>query len=181
MNQRGFRYFIICFLVFATADTLFAQAPVANPADVATIAEIVRVSYEVISGPAGAPRQWRRDSTLYSPTATFVAMSERDGKAVVKTMTAEDYRRVNNARFVADGLFETEVGSRIERFGNVAYVRSVSESRRTPNGPIDGRYVNYFALYWDGARWWISGMVWDAERPNNPIPKSWIGVREEVP
>jgi hypothetical protein len=181
MRQRGSVYFAICFLVFTTADALFAQAPVANPADVTTIADIVRVSYEVISGPAGTPRQWRRDSTLYSPTATFVAMSERNGKAVVTTMTAEDYRRINNENFVKNGLFETEIGSRIERFGNVAFVRSITESRRTPNGPVDGRYVNYVSLYWDGSRWWISGFVWDEERPNNPIPKSWIGVREEVP
>ena len=181
MRQHGWRYLAFCFLVFAAADPLFAQAPVANPADVATIAEIVRVSYEVISGPAGVPRQWRRDSTLYSPTATFVAMSERDGKAVVTTMTAEDYRRINNEGFVKNGLFETEIGSRIERFGNVAFVRSITESRRTPNGPVDGRYVNYVSLYWDGSRWWISGFVWDEERPNNPIPKAWIGVREEMP
>jgi hypothetical protein len=173
--------FTICFLVLTTADAVPGQAPVANPADVGTIADIVRVSYEVISGPAGAPRQWRRDSTLYSPTATFIALSERDGKAVVTTMTAEEYRRKNNEDFVKNGLFEREIGSRIERFGNVAFVRSITEARRTPNGPLDGRYVNYISLYRDGSRWWISGFVWDEERPNNPIPKTWIGVREEVP
>jgi len=180
MRKHGAGWLAICFLGFTTTDTLIAQAPVANVFDVATIADIVRVSYEVISGPAGTPRQWRRDSTLYSPTATFIAMSERDGKAVVTTMTAEDYRRKNNEDFVRNGLFEREIGSRIERFGNVAFVRSISESRRTPNGPIDGRYVNYISLYRDGSRWWISGFVWDEERPNNPIPKAWIGVREEV-
>jgi hypothetical protein len=95
-------------------------------------------------------------------------------------MTAEEYRRKNNEDFVKNGLFEREIGSRIERFGNVAFVRSITESRRTPNGPLDGRYVNYVSLYWDGSRWWISGFVWDEERPNNPIPKAWVGVREEV-
>ena len=173
--------FTICLLLLTTSDVLSGQAPVANVFDVGTIADIVRVSYEVISGPAGTPRQWRRDSTLYSPTATFIAMSERDGKPVVTTMTAEEYRRKNNEDFVRNGLFEREIGSRIERFGNVAFVRSISESRRTPDGPIDGRYVNYISLFWDGSRWWISGFVWDEERPNNPIPKAWIGVREEVP
>jgi hypothetical protein len=180
MHRRRFQYVaVLWMLVFGAADTLHAQAPVADPADVASIAAIVRVSYEVISGPAGTPRQWRRDSTLYAPGATFVALSERDGKTRVTTMTPEDYRRANNDRFVADGLFETEIGSRIERFGNVAQVRSVSESRRTPNGPVESRYVNYFMLYWDSARWWISAMVWDQERPNNPIPRAWVGVRQE--
>ena len=47
--------------------------------------------------------------------------------------------------------------------------------RRTPDGPVRARDVNYFQLYWDGARWWIAGMVWDEERPNNRIPPEWIG------
>ena len=55
------------------APALRAQAPAANPADVTTIPALVRAFYEVISGPAGAPRDWRRDSTLYSEGATFVA------------------------------------------------------------------------------------------------------------
>jgi hypothetical protein len=38
------------------APALRAQAPAANPADVTTIPALVRAFYEVISGPAGAPR-----------------------------------------------------------------------------------------------------------------------------
>jgi hypothetical protein len=170
-------FLILAVLMTAAPSSVAAQTPAADPRDVGTIADIVRVSYEVISGPAGAPRQWRRDSTLYAPGATFTATSEKDGKTIVTTMTPEEYRRANNASFVKDGLFETEVGSQIERFGNVAQVRSVSESRRTPNGPITGRYVNYITLNWDGTRWWMTAWVWDEERPNNPIPPSWIGVR----
>lgn len=180
-QQRRYCVVAIVALALGASNSLRAQPPAATPADVATIAEIVRVSYEVISGPAGTPRQWRRDSTLYAPTATFVATSERDGKTRVTTMTPEDYRQARNAGFVANGLFETEIGSRIERFGSVAQVRSVSESRHTPDGPVIGRYVNYFMLNWDGTRWWITGMVWDEERPNNPISKSWIGIREVAP
>lgn len=168
-------------LVAVAPGSLAAQTPVADPRDVGTIADIVRASYEVISGPIGAPRQWRRDSTLYALAATFTATSEKDGKTVVKQMTPESYRRANDSSFVKNGLFETQVGSRIERFGNVAQVRSISESRRTPDGPVIGRYVNYITLNWDGKRWWMTAWVWDEERPNNPIPPSWIGARDEVP
>ena len=160
-------------LTLATA--VHVQAPPAAPADVGTIAGIMRASYEVISGPAGAPRQWERDRTLYMPGATFVVTSKLNGKVETTIMTPEEYRRKSDARFVAQGLFETEIGSRIERFGNVAQVRSVSVSRRTPDGPIESRYVNYVQLFWDGARWWIAGAVWDQERPDNPIPAAWLG------
>jgi len=162
--------------VLLTASTVVhAQGRAAAPADVGTIADIMRVSYEVISGPAGVPRQWDRDRTLYMPGATFVSTSKRDGKVQTTIMTTEEYRQKSDARFVAEGLFETEIGSRVERFGNVAQVRSVSVARRTPKGPIEARYVNYAQLYWDGGRWWIAAMVWDEERPDNPIPKAWLG------
>lgn len=172
---------VLASLVLIASSALPAQPPAANPSDVATIEAIVRTSYEVISGPAGTPRQWRRDSTLYAPGATFVAMSERDGKPRVTIMTPEEYRRATDSGFVARGLFEYEIGSRIERFGNVAVVRSVYAMRRTADGPIDARGVNYFTLYWDGTRWWISGMVWDAERPTNPLPDGWVGRQERSP
>jgi hypothetical protein len=156
-----------------------SSIPPADPADVGSIAAIVKASYDVISGPAGTPRQWRRDSTLYSPGALFIATSVDGGKTRVRTITPEQYRRGNNARMVKEGLIEREIGSHVERFGNVAQVRSVYEICRSEDGPVEARGVNYFSLYWDGSRWWISGMSWDDERPDNQIPPAWVGVHTE--
>jgi hypothetical protein len=55
----------------------------------------------------------------------------------------------------------------------------VSVARNKPDGPVTDRWVNYFQLYWDGTRWWISAMVWDQERPGLQIPESWIGQLDE--
>ena len=174
---------LVAFLVatMACAAPLVAQGPAADAADVSTIQGLVKAFYEVISGPAGAPRQWARDSTLYLPNAFFVAMDVKDGKPVYAILTAEEYRQRTNAGFVKNGFFELEIGSRIERFGNVAQVRSVYETRRTADGPVTARGVNYLMLFWDGTRWWITGAVWDDERPASPIPTSWVGVFEVVP
>jgi hypothetical protein len=158
-----------------------AQLPPADPRDVGTIEGIVNAYYDVINGPPGTPRQWRRDSTLYMPAATFVSMDEKGGKPVANVMTPEEYRRGVNASFVEKGFFETEIGHRIERFGNVAQVRSVYETRHAAKGPLLGRGVNYLMLYWDGSRWWIAGAVWDDERPSNPLPRSWVGKNERQP
>ncbi|MEO8635730.1 MAG: nuclear transport factor 2 family protein [Gemmatimonadales bacterium] len=155
--------------------TLAAQMPAADSADVRSIEAIVSAYYDVISGPPGAPRQWRRDSTLYMPTATFVAMDVRNGTPVASIMTPEEFRRGTNASFVKNGFFETEIGSRIERFGNVAQVRSAYETRDIAGGPVSGRGVNYLMLYWDGKRWWIAGAVWDDERPGTVLPQGWVG------
>jgi hypothetical protein len=168
-------------VALGSAGALRAQSPLppADPSDVGSIAAIVKASYEVISGPAGTPRQWRRDSTLYSPGALFIATSVDRGKTQVHTITPEPYRRGSDARMVKEGLIEREIGSHVERFGNVAQVRSVYEIRRSEAGPVEARGVNYFSLYWDGSRWWISGISWDDERPDNPIPPAWVGVHTE--
>jgi len=150
-----------------------AQMPDPDPADVGTIGGIVHAFYDVISGPAGTPRQWRRDSTLYMPGAMFVSMDELEGKPRATPMSPEDFRRTTDAGLVKNGFFEIEIGRKVERFGNVAQVRSAYEMRRAAEGPPIGRGVNYLLLYWDGSRWWISGAVWDDERPGNPIPPEW--------
>jgi hypothetical protein len=182
MNTRGVRAALLVLSVALLRPGLAAaQGPAADPADVATIPGIVRAYYEVISGPPGEPRQWRRDSTLYMEGAMFVAMRERDGKPVAARMTPEEFRQRTNAGFVRNGFYETEIGSRIERFGNVAQVRSVYETRQAANGPLTGRGINYLMLFWDGTRWWISGAVWDDESPTNPIPPGWVGTFETAP
>jgi hypothetical protein len=91
----------------------WGQMPRADPADVGTIEGIVHAYYDVINGPAGVPRQWRRDSTLYMPGATFVAMQERDGKPAPDIVTPEQFRRAADREFVKQGFFEIGPGGKI--------------------------------------------------------------------
>lgn len=172
---------VACGVLLVGPSALGAQLPPAEPKDVATIEGIVHAYYDVINGPAGTPRQWRRDSTLYMPGAMFVAMTEAGGAPKASPMTPEDFRRSTDADFVKHGFFETEIGHRIERFGNVAEVRSVYETRREAGGPLLGRGINYLLVYWDGQRWWITSAVWDDERPDNALPPDWIGAQERAP
>ena len=181
MTQRSnARMAILLVLALGSrAEPQAAAIPRPTPADVATIAGIVAASYQTMNGPAGQPRQWRRDSTLYMPGATFAAVNLRDGRPVATVLTPEEYRRKTFPGLERDGGYETEIGRHIERFGDVAQVRSVAVARRTLDGPILARFVNYFQVYWDGTRWWITGMVWDEETPTRPIPATWIGRFEE--
>ena len=171
---------LLCWLVGCASSMYHPQVSrlAANPSDVSTIPRIIRASYETISGPDGDPlkvRQWDRDRTLYLPGAIYVSNYYDNGKVTTVIQTPEEYRQ----HYRAGASYETEAGRLIERFGNVAQVRSVSVNRETPDGPITARWVNYFQLYWDGQRWWIAANIWDAERPGLTIPESWIGKFEE--
>jgi len=169
--MAGMKQVIVLVLLCVSA---WAQGKAARPEDVATIDGVIKAYYEVVSGPAGQPRDWDRDRTLYIPGVKFVAMSVKDGKPVAEVMTHEEYIARSNDGLVKSGFDEKEIHREVRRFGNIAHVWSTYESRRTPQGPVIARGINSLELYWDGARWWVASAVWDGERKANPIPKDYL-------
>jgi hypothetical protein len=144
----------------------------ARAEDVSTIERIVTASYEAISGGAGVPRQWGRDRTLFDPNSRSVAVgvNAKTGAVTTRGSTEQEFADEADASMVKDGFAERELKHVIKRFGNVATVLSSYEGTVT-SGKVIARGVNIFQLYFDGKRWWILSMVWDEERPGNPIPK----------
>lgn len=147
-----------------------AVAP--RPEDVGSVDGIMRAFYEVISGPAGQPREWSRDRTLYIPEVRFVSISQgKNGKPRATTMTHQQFVDEADASMVKQGFFETELRRVTRSFGNVTHVFSSYEIRLRRDGPVIGRGVNSLQLFNDGSRWWIASVAWDDEREGNPIPK----------
>jgi hypothetical protein len=146
-----------------------------RPEDVATIDGIIKAYYEVISGPAGQPRQWSRDRTLYIPDIRFVAMSE-DKSAHPRAHIAshEQFVKASNDMLVKEGFYESEIHRSTQRFGNIAHVFSTYESRIKAGGPVIARGINSLELFSDGKRWWIASAVWDDERADNPLPPEYL-------
>jgi len=180
MVKRAFWIFagLLLFFPFSSAEPqtqkkVHVDRPVipARPEDVTTIEGIVKASYETISGGVGVPRQWGRDRTLFDPNSRSVAINVNAKTGAIKTtsMTEQEYADRSDASIVKAGFTERELKHVIHRFGNVATVLSSYENA-TATGKNKERGVNIFQLYFDGKRWWILSMVWDEERPDNPIP-----------
>ena len=168
---------------FAAAQHATASAPpqVDVPAipprseDVATIDGIMKAFYDVISGPAGQPRQWSRDRTLYIADIRFVAMSEdKAGKPLPQIATHQQFVDYADPVLVKDGFYESEIHRVTQKFGNIAHVFSTYESRQKAGGPIIARGINSIELFYDGKRWWIASNIWDDERPDNPLPPQYL-------
>ena len=164
-------------LLAAFCVTAAAQSLTPRPEDVGTIDGIIIAFYDVVSGPAGAPRQWHRDSTLYIPNVHFVALAVRQGKPIARVMDHAQFVAAYNHAFVARGFFEREIHRVTKRFGNIVHVFSTYENSTTEHGPVEGRGVNSIQLYWDGTRWWIASATWEDERPDNPIPADLLPAR----
>lgn len=154
----------------ATAET-WTPSMTPLPQDVSSIDGMVQAWYDIVSGPAGEPRNWSRDSTLYSPGVRFVIVGA--GADGVEHATVTDHGTFageSTPGFEKNGFFEREIHRETQRIGNVAYLLSTYEWRRTPDGLVGGRGVNSISLFFDGTRWWITQAMWSDETPANPIP-----------
>jgi len=148
----------------------------ANPADVATLDDIIRAYYEVVSGPAGESPDRLRDRTLHLPNALVgVPGRSETGEPKLVTMTLDEYHdRFGGPR--SEGFFEVEIHRVVQRFGNIAHVMSTYAASTTPDGNPFVRGINSIQLTWDGERWWIVSWIFDQEGPDNPIPEEFLPV-----
>jgi hypothetical protein len=63
----------------------------------------------------------------------------------------------------------------VERFGSIAHVFSTYESRHTAQDSVPFTHgINSIQLFFDGTRWWVVTVFWDAERPGLTIPREYL-------
>src|SRR5256714_8875519 len=149
--------------------------PVApRAADVATVDGIVKAYYDVITGPAGQPRQWSRDRSLYIPDLRFVATGVGKQGPYARVMDHQAFVDGSDSAMVHDGFFEREVHRVTRSYGNIVQVFSTYEERRTADGPVEGRGINALQLFWDGKRWWVASAIWCDEDRAHPIPAEYL-------
>jgi hypothetical protein len=154
--------------------TIGKTAP--RPEDVSTIDGLVKAYYEVVSGPAGQPRQWDRDATLYIPNVRFVMISEgATGKTTAESMTHQEFVDRSEASLAGKAFYEHEVHRITQRAGNIAHLFSTAERSSSPDGKIEGRGIDSLELFWDGKRWWITGAnLWDINTTKHPLPPEFL-------
>ncbi|HYL69024.1 MAG TPA: hypothetical protein VEX69_07655 [Candidatus Limnocylindria bacterium] len=160
----------------AQASQTTPAPPAAKPADVASPDTILAAVYEVISGPAGQARDWDRFRSLYLPGARLVPTGPKKegGGFFARTMTPDEYVARATPFFEKEGFYEKEAARRMERYGNIVQVFSTYESRHDPKEAPFARGINSFQLFFDGTRWWVVTVFWQAETADNPIPKEFL-------
>lgn len=150
--------------------------PAAKPADVESFDALIAALYDVISGPAGQKRDWDRFRSLFVPGARLIPMGPRQsGGFVTRVLTVEDYVTRAGPALERDGFFEREIGRVTERYGNLVHAFSAYDSKRTLNDDKPFmRGINSIQAMYDGSRWWVVTIFWEAERPDNPIPEKYL-------
>lgn len=141
-----------------------ASASIA-PADAAAIDAVIDGVYAIISGPPGQKRDFDAMRAMFAPGATLKVISPRG----VRGGGLEDYIRQSGPILEKEGFTETELGRRVELYGNLAHVWS-SYAGRTASGSFNERGINSFQLVRVDGRWLVASILWQEETPQYPLP-----------
>ncbi len=158
-----------------SAQTPAATPPPAKTEDVSSIDAVMKSVYDVISGPAGEKRNWDRMRSLFVPGARLIPTGTREGKAYNRVMTLEEYIASSGPYLEKNGFFEVEVSRKLERYGNIVHLFSTYESRnKKEDAKPFARGINSFQLWFDGTRWYVVTIYWQAESKEVPIPSKYL-------
>ena len=154
-----------------------------NPGDVDSVDHLVSSLYDVISGPAGKPRDWDRFRSLFLPEGRLgvvrpEAAATKDApasKGDVVFRTPDQYAERNDPYFKTHGFFERSIANRVEQFGNLSEVWSTYESRYAMSDAKPfARGVNSIQIVHAQGRFWIASVLWDDERPGLTLPEKYL-------
>ena len=152
-----------------------AAAP--GAADGASVDTILSALYASVSHGPDAEPDWDRLRAITLPVGMFIPPKKptEDIFTVLDVDAFQERVRKGGAAMKAKGestsFNEREVSRHTDCFGNVCQIFSTYEGRKlaTDEKPFV-RGINSIQLVRDGKRWWIASVVWDTERPDNPIP-----------
>lgn len=164
----------------ATAAAAPASAPPeADPADVESIDAIIAAIYDVISGEKGEARDWDRFRSLHIPEARLIPSGRnQEGRHGYVVWSPETYIETAGASLEANGFFEDEAHRVVEQWADIAHVFSTYNSYHTAADMDAGNHftrgINSFQLMYDGTRWYIVSIMWEAEAPGRPIADKYL-------
>lgn len=154
-----------------------AAADGADPADVATIDAIMAAVYDVISGDAGVKRDWKRFHSLFHPDARLIptGRNPETGRYGALVITPDGYIERSGPLLEKNGFHEREIARKTDVYGNIAQVFSTYAAyRRADDKEPFMRGINSFQLLYDGNRWWVLTIFWQAESKDNPVPNKYL-------
>ena len=154
-----------------------AQAPAADPRDVASPEAVVAALYETVQRAPGEQFDWNRARSLFLPSARLIPNTEQTG-GEFRVLTLEEFIAwIDGVTVIGGandrGFAEEQVAARVDRFGDVAHVFSTYEKRFHGDPRVLGRGINSVQLVFHDGRWWISQLVWDEESGAGPLPEKY--------
>ncbi|WP_125721559.1 hypothetical protein [Pseudoalteromonas rubra] len=171
--KRTLKYKFIAALVCAFATSAYAETSyfcgADNPKQAAQIETLIPTLYDIVSGRPEEAKDWHLLKQLFSPKAMITPVFHNGKDVIAQPGSVGQFIALNKRLFKDKGFFEREVSQKVFKFGHMANVLSVYESRRSPELAPYARGVNSFQLLNDGRRWCVLSVTWDSESEQHPL------------
>lgn len=172
------RLLLLCvILMLVTTSFSQYQNGFDSSGDVTTVDGIIHNLYSIISGPAGEQRDWNAFKNLFAPDARmYIAVPGKNNNSTLKSITPDEYAMRNQTRLSDIGFNETELYRITNAYGAGTQVFSTYESHFTnSNGEEEiTKGINNIQLYFDGSRYYITSIFWDANAKNIEVPERYL-------
>ncbi|HZY39402.1 MAG TPA: hypothetical protein VFE53_22255 [Mucilaginibacter sp.] len=161
-------------------DNCHAQVKTKFGDNVSSLDGIMKAYYDVVTVKKGEKPSYDRDSLLhFGNVQVGWAVKGKNGKMSFKYVSLKEFHGLTDGDLAASGFYEREISRKVQKFGAIYHVWSTYETRHTKTGPMVERGINSIELFYDGARFWILGWFFDAERKDNPIPAAYLTRQAE--
>jgi hypothetical protein len=147
-----------------------AQVPACPPT--ATLDQLITAIDAAVTGPANKDRTCFRD--LFLPDARLIPIRiAKDGTATPVILNVDGW--INAVQKRGDTvLTEHQLKVKTETWAHIAHLWSTYETKiGTDDKPAD-RGINSIQAIFDGKRWQIIEITWQAETPADPVPAKYL-------
>jgi hypothetical protein len=145
---------------------------------VSSVDAIISALYDANTVMVDQKRDVDRFRSLFVPGARLMPTAgSGNTMRVIRIQTVDDYVRQASGGQRRHGFSEREIARTTQAFGNIVQAFSTYETHRDSADKNPVRGINSIQLFNDGARWWVVGVLWDAERPDKPIPSEFLPRR----
>lgn len=108
------------------------------------------------------------------PEARLIPVSKRpNGTIAPRILSVDEYIDAVRKRG-SEVFYERQVKVKTEVYGHLAHLWSTYETRPTPEGKFEVRGINSMQAIFDGKRWQLIEIVWQAETPAEQVPEKYL-------
>jgi hypothetical protein len=137
------------------------------------IAKAVKDAYAAISFKTGEKPAYDSIRNYFFPQAQLINFRSDTAQAVNIDQFVYFYKQYIDGAHITS-FSENEITGRTEQFGKIAHRISSYETYINSKDSLPERGVNSFQLIKTPAGWKVSSIIWDVERPSQPIPAYYL-------
>jgi hypothetical protein len=164
--------FFLALISATLVSTVYAQDGKPACPSTATLDDLTKALDDAVSGPGNKDRTCLRQILLPDARLSPIRKTE-DGAYSPRVLTVDDWIAAV-AKLGSDGFFERQIKVKTETYGHFAQLWSTYEIRPTPDGKAEKKGINSIQVVFDGTRWRVASILWEADTTAGPVPEKYL-------